>query len=355
MKVMVVGGAGYVGSVLVPMLLDNGYEVRVVDALYYGAEGLQPVADRIELIQADMRRMPEGALDGVDAVINLGGLSNDPTANYNPELNWQLNFHATVKLATLAKARGIRRYIFAGSASVYDRKHRPESADVLQLEESPLEPIGYYSESKAAAERVLLYMTDSSFCPVILRKGTVFGLSGRMRFDLVVNAMVRDALTSGYLTLHSGGETWRPLLAVRDAARAYVAALKAPEEKVKGQVFNIMYGNLRISEVGLRVQATLREMGVPCEIRCDYTKPATRNYRVSGDKASTVLGFSARTSIEDAVREMVGELKGWNARQLASPIHWNIDWMQLLERAAAVNEQAGPVSDDDPGTSEAAD
>lgn len=344
MKVLVVGGAGYVGSVLVPLLVENGHLVRVVDRMYYGSEGIKQLGDRCEVIQADMRSIPDQALRDVEAVINLGGLSNDPTANYNPKANWELNFHAVIKLATKCKLRGIRRYIFAGSCSVYDRKDRTESGDVLLTEETSLDPVGYYSESKAAAERVLLAMADSSFCPVILRKGTVFGYSPRMRFDLVINVMVRDALATGGLTLHSGGETWRPLLAVTDAARAYLAALEAPEEVVHGEVFNIVHNNLRISEAGLRVQAALRSLGLPCEVRSDYTKPASRNYRASGEKAKRVLGFVAEKSIEESVTEMVREFRAWNLRQLYNPIHSNIEWMQILERAALVFKQPDLLS-----------
>jgi nucleoside-diphosphate-sugar epimerase len=336
MRVLVVGGAGYVGSALVPLLLEKGHAVRVVDRLYYGDDGLKPYAGQIELVEADMRQIPRQALQDVEAVINLGGLSNDPTANYNPDANWQLNFHAVVKLATMCKARGIHRYIFAGSCSVYDRRERTEAEDLLLTEEFPLQPVGYYSEAKHAAEQALLSMIDSGFGPVILRKGTVFGYARRMRFDLVVNVMVRDALATGSLNLFGGGENWRPLLAVNDAARAYVTALEAPDELVRGEVFNIVHSNLRISELGLRVQSTLRSLGVPCEIRSDYTKPAARNYRVSGEKARRVLGFVAETSIEDAVREMVQQFRGFTAKQLYNPIHSNIEWMQMLERAGAI-------------------
>ena len=335
------------GSVLVPMLLDSGHEVRVIDRLYYGDDGLKHVLERCELVRADMRHVPAEALQGIDAVINLGGLSNDPTANYNPEANWELNYHAVLRLAEACKAMGIRRYVFAGSCSVYDRKERPEAEDVLLTEESPLEPVGYYSESKYAAEQALLAMNDDYFSPVILRKGTIFGYSRRMRFDLVTNVMVRDALAAGFLTLHSGGETWRPLLDVTDAARAYMTVVAAPEQQVKGQVFNIVHRNLRISELGLRVQATLRNLGVPCEVRSDYSKPAARNYRVSGEKARRVLGFEAGRTVEQSVAEMVREFRGWSARQLYNPVYVNIDWMQMLERAGDLSGCEGGIFADD--------
>src|SRR4051794_13009808 len=213
-KVLVVGGAGYVGSVLVPELLERGYAVKVFDRMYYGEQGLKDVADRIQLEVGDMRVMHPSVLDDVDAVINLGGLSNDPTAEYNPKANYEMNTGATEALAVLCKKAGVERYVFASSASIYDVGEGNDTRDVMLDETSEVDPKAAYSRSKYEAERVLLKMTDDKFCPVLLRKGTVFGFSPRMRFDLVVNTFVMGAMSKGALTLHYGGEMWRPLVDV---------------------------------------------------------------------------------------------------------------------------------------------
>jgi nucleoside-diphosphate-sugar epimerase len=241
--ILVVGGAGYVGSVLVRELLERGYAVKVFDRLYYGDQGIRDVAERIKLAPGDVRTLDLSVLDGVDAVINLSGLSNDPTAEYNPKANFEMNTQATEFLAGLCKKKGIRRFIFASSCSIYDVGIGNDEKDIVLDEESPVNPKAAYSSSKYQAERSLLAMSGSDFSPVILRKGTIYGFSPRMRYDLVVNTFLKDALSKGHLTIHYGGEMWRPLVDVRDAARAYITCLEADEHKVKGEIFNVVYGN----------------------------------------------------------------------------------------------------------------
>ncbi|TET12616.1 SDR family oxidoreductase, partial [Candidatus Aerophobetes bacterium] len=218
--VLVVGGAGYVGSMLVRELLNKGYAVRIFDKFYYGEKGIEDVKDRIEIIQGDMRSMDLSVLQEIDAVINVGGLSNDPTAEYNPRANYEMNVVATETLAKLSKKRGIKRFIFASSCSIYDLGFAGE--DVVQDEEAKVNPKAAYSKSKYDAERILLKMVDEDFCPVILRKGTIFGFSYRMRYDLVVNTFVKDALTKGKITIFRGGEMWRPLVDISDVVKAYL-------------------------------------------------------------------------------------------------------------------------------------
>ncbi|TET07782.1 SDR family oxidoreductase, partial [Candidatus Aerophobetes bacterium] len=206
--VLVVGGAGYVGSMLVRELLNKGYAVRTFDKFYYGDRGIEDIKDRIEVIQGDMRNIDSSIFEDINAVINVGGLSNDPTAEYNPKANYEMNVVATKNLAKLSKKRGIKRFIFASSCSIYDLGFGGE--DVVQNEEVKVNPKATYSRSKYDAERILLKMVDEDFSPVILRKGTIFGFSYRMRYDLVVNTFVKDALTKGKITIFRGGEMWRP-------------------------------------------------------------------------------------------------------------------------------------------------
>lgn len=334
--ILLIGGAGYVGSVLAEELLERGYTVRIVDRLYFGDGGLARVRDRVELVVTDMRRVEPSHFAGVQAVINVGGLSNDPTAEYNPEANYEMNTVAAVRLAELARAAGVRRYLFASSCSIYDRGLSDEEADVVCDEATPVQPRAAYALSKLEAERQLLAMAGDDFCPVILRKGTVYGFSPRMRFDLVVNTFVRDALAAGRIRLVSGGEMWRPLVEVRDVARAYVACLAAEEELVRGQVFNVARGNMRISELALRVREALRAEGVMAEIVPDYSYRTVRSYRVSCRKIESTLGFRAVVSVEEAVRDMVRRLRSSEFDDLHHPRFENLRWLRVLEEAESI-------------------
>jgi nucleoside-diphosphate-sugar epimerase len=344
-RVLVVGGAGYVGSVLTEELLQTGYAIRVLDRLYFGDGGLRAVRDRIELVEGDMRHADPSILDGVDAVVNVGGLSNDPTAEYNPRANHEINTVATTRLARLCKAQGVRRYVLASSCSVYDHGVLDEHADVLQDETAPVAPCAPYSASKYQAELALLAMAGDGFCPVILRKGTVYGYSPRMRYDLVVNTFVRDALARGRLTLHHGGEMWRPLVDVRDAARAYIALIEADEARVRGEIFNLCYQNVRISELAIRVQESLRPLGVKLDLHPDYHDSLVRNYRVSGDKIGRVLGFRPRVSIEESVADMVRRIRDNGRADFDNPRYYNIRWLRTLEDARKASGLPGSVLD----------
>jgi nucleoside-diphosphate-sugar epimerase len=342
-KILLVGGAGYVGSVLASELLDRGYAVRIVDRLYFGDECLSEIRDRVELIACDMRTLPPGVLDDVSTAINVGGLSNDPTAEYNPKANHEMNTVASVRLAEMCVAHGVGRYIFASSCSIYDRGVSEEERDVIQDETSEVDPRAAYSGSKLAAEKTLLAMASDSFCPIVLRKGTVYGFSPRMRYDLVINTFVKDAMSKGLITLHYGGEMWRPLIDVHDAARAYIRCLTADEHKVKGQIFNVSYRNFRISELALRVRGALREVGVQCDIKVDYTYKGVRSYRASAQKIENVLGFHPVVSIEDSVKDMVDKINHRNYTDFDNPKYYNIRWMRLLEEAHKVIRVTGSV------------
>ena len=345
-RVLVVGGAGYVGIVLCEQLLELGYDVRVLDRLYFGRSSLWSIEDRAEIVVGDMRSVAPEVLDGVDAVINLGGLSSDPTAEYNPEATYKINTEATRDMAIACKAKGIRRYLFASSCSVYDKGVLEDDANLLQTEESAITSTATYARSKYDAERYLIDLVDDDFCPVMLRKGTIYGFSPRQRYDLVVNTFLKDAFASGVLNLHLGGEMWRPLLEIRDAARAYIACLEAPEEKVRGEIFNVVHQNFRISEVGLRVREALRPFNVDVDLRPTYGMSGIRNYRVSGEKLTRVLGFEPSVGIEDSVTDMVTRIRRHQYTDFSNPRYYNIRWMTLLEEATDVIRVAGSMFDD---------
>jgi nucleoside-diphosphate-sugar epimerase len=342
-KVLLVGGAGYVGSVLTRELLERGYAVRILDRLYFGDLGLRDHRDRVELVVGDMRTLTPDVVEDVEAVINVGGLSNDPTAEYNPKANYEMNTLAAKKLGDLCVAHGVRRYIFASSCSIYDRGVSEEARDVLLDEELEVDPKAAYSSSKYEAERLLLDMSSADFCPVILRKGTIYGFSPRMRYDLVVNTFVKDALSKGYITIHYGGEMWRPLVEVRDVARAYIACLRADEDKVKEQIFNISFHNIRISELALRVRETFRSMGTDIDIRSDYGYRGVRSYRVSAAKIQRVLDFRPKVTIEESVRHMVEQIRTYGYDDFSNPRYYNIQWMRLLEEAQNIVAVTGSV------------
>lgn len=324
--VLVAGGAGYIGTVLVPRLLVRGYKVRLLDRLYFGESALGDFRERVELVVADVRDIPESALDGVDAVVNLSGLSNDPTAEFDPEANWQMNAIATETLGRMCVERGIERYVFASSCSLYDGMPpgmHDETADI--------QPRAAYATSKRYGEEKLLEMVDEGLCPVLLRNGTVYGYSPRMRFDLVVNTFVKDALLNNKLLLHGGGWMWRPLVDVRDVSDAMIAALEAPAEKVRGEIFNVLHSNYQIRELAMLVAGSVQLM-TGKQIQLDETEAPklTRDYECSNAKLSTTLGFIPRHSVLEAVSDLLARVGDWERTRLTDPRAYNIRWLELL-------------------------
>jgi nucleoside-diphosphate-sugar epimerase len=336
--VLVAGGAGYIGSVLVPRLLDRGYKVRILDRMYWGEQPLADVIDKVELVLADVREMPATALDGVDAVINLSGLSNDPTAEYDPEANWQMNAIATETLGQACVDRGIERFIFASSCSLYDGLP-PGMHD----ETAPIEPRGAYATSKRYGEEKLLELVDSGLCPTILRNGTVYGYSPRMRFDLVVNTFVKDALVNGKLYLHGGGWMWRPLVDVRDCAEAMIAAMEAPADLVRGEIFNVMHSNYQIRELAMLVAGSVQLLGREVELTEQPAPKLTRDYECSNAKLSSRIGFIPSRSVVQAVSELLDEVAGLDSASLTDPRHYNIRWLELLNEVQPRVEHFGGV------------
>jgi nucleoside-diphosphate-sugar epimerase len=331
--ILVTGGAGYIGCQLVPTLVEAGYRVRVFDVMFYGDAGLDRVRPLIEVVEGDIRSVPGGLLEGVSAIINLAGLSTEPAAEYRPEANQEINFKAAVELAALAKQKGVRRFIQASSGSIYDVGAGHPDKDILHTEDFPVEPFRIYSITKREAEKKILAIADKSFTAVVLRKGSVYGYSPRMRFDLVVNAFTLNALQTGQLVLHNGGEMWRPLLSIQDAVAAYKLMLEALAEKVSGEIFNVTNGNYRISELALRVQSKLAEMHIHCEIRPDYNYRNLRSCQASGKKICQQLGFTPKVTVEQTVEDLVQKIRGGAFHDVNDPAFHNIRWLDLLEEA----------------------
>ena len=342
-KVLVVGGAGYVGCVLVDELLAKGYSVRVFDRLFYGRHAATGFLDRVELVVEDMRELSEEHVQECFAVINVGGLSNDPTAEFNPRANEELNTLASIHAATVAKRAGVPRFLQASTCSIYDRGVGEDVRDILQDEESPVDPKAAYATSKLAAEQGILPLADADFAPVAFRKGTIYGFSSRLRLDLVVNSFVKDAMQKGKLNLHYGGMMWRPLIDVKDVARAYVTALEVDADLIRGELFNLVGQNWRISELALSVQRALRDLGIEAEIEADFTYRLVRSYRVSGEKLMRTLGFRPRVTIEESVATLVEEINRYEYTDFDNPRYYNIAWFKLLEEAVDIVKTHGYV------------
>ena len=337
-KVLVTGGCGYIGSILVPMLLERGYEVRVFDKLYFGEESLISVRDKIELMPGDVRNLDPAVLDGVDGVIHLGSLSNDPTADFDPAATRSINYEGTIKLARACKEHGIRRFTFASTCAVYG--FYPGG---LVDETFDTNPQSDYAKSKLDVEIELQKMASDKFCPVSLRQATVFGFSPRMRWDIVVNAFVMHAFKCGRLDVWFGGEAWRPVVHVKDTAEAHIRCLEAEPDTVRGEIFNLVYGNYSILELAHRARRALAEIGIDVGVDVNYDQVDSRSYKTSGEKITKVLGFSPSVKVEGGVKEIAEVLRNGQYRDFDHPIYYNMRWMKLLVEIEDRLQKTGKV------------
>lgn len=285
MRVLVTGHNGYVGTIMVPMLVDNGHEVVGTDTnLYKGATfGKETVKPEIKEIEKDIRDIEIPDLEDFDVIIHLAGLSNDALGDLNPELTFEINFQASVRLAKLAKKVGIQRFIFSSSCSNYGAGGQ----DWLN-EESDFNPVTPYGRSKVYVEQAVAELADDDFSPTFLRSGTAYGVSPRLRFDLVLNNLVAWAFTTGRVYLKSDGTPWRPILHIEDMSRAFLAVLNAPRDLVHNESFNVgrPEENYRISELA-EIVAEI----VPGS-RIEYAEgagPDKRCYRVDSSKIAQTL------------------------------------------------------------------
>lgn len=298
MRVLVTGHLGYIGTVLVPMLLERDHEVIGLDSdLFRECTFTGETAD-VPNIPKDIRDVEREDVEGVDAIIHLAGLSNDPLGDYRPELTEAINYQATVKLARLAKAAGVQRFLFASSCSNYGAA----GADFL-TEAAELNPVTPYGVSKVKVEQALHGLAEESFSPTYLRASTAYGVSPRLRFDLVVNNLTAWALTTGQVYLKSDGTPWRPIVHVADIALSYVAALHAPRETVHDKAFNVgtTTENYQIREIAEMVQEIVP--GSRIELAAD-AGPDKRCYRVDCNLIARTLHefkpqWTARRGMEE--------------------------------------------------------
>ncbi|MFC1642543.1 NAD-dependent epimerase/dehydratase family protein [Myxococcota bacterium] len=307
MHVLVTGGAGYIGSTLVPVLLDAGHHVRVLDRFFFGDDSLNEAQRRhpstLQVCRADVRRTNARSFAGIQAVVDLAGISNDPACELDPELTRQVNLAGSLRTAALARTAGVKRLVFASSCSIYGHGHSEQLT-----ESSPLHPVSLYAHCKAEVEKQLLDPSDSSELGItVLRFATVFGLSGRTRFDLAVNVMTKNAYVARRLTVEGGGRQWRPFVHVRDVANCIAQVLEAPRPTVAGRVFNVgsNAGNARIIHLAYRV----RDHVPGTEIVMAPTDPDLRDYHVSFDRIARELDFAPQHSLDDGIEEILAALR----------------------------------------------
>jgi nucleoside-diphosphate-sugar epimerase len=299
MKVLLTGDKGYIGTVLGPMLLERGHEVTGLDSdLFADCTYCGELAD-INSIEVDVRDADPECLKGFDAVIHLAGLSNDPLGDYNPGLTQAINTDASVRLAKLAKAAGVPRFLFASSCSTYGA-----AGESFLDETARFNPVTPYGQSKVDVEKQVSVIADDSFSPTYLRASTAYGLSPRLRFDLVVNNLVAWAFTTGEIHLKSDGSPWRPLVHVRDIALAYISVLEAPLDAVHMQAFNVgsTAENYQMRDVAEIVSQVVPGSKIGF---ADGAGPDTRNYRVDCNRISLQLhGFKPQWTVRRGVEEL---------------------------------------------------
>jgi nucleoside-diphosphate-sugar epimerase len=292
-NVLVTGGAGYVGHVLVPKLLEAGHTVTVYDMLYFGCR--LPNHPWLRVVQGDIRDTAKLArhLEGQDAVLHLACISNDASFELDEKLSQTINYDCFEPMVIAAKAAGVKRFIFASSSSVYGVSNAPDVT-----EEHPLVPLTLYSKFKGLCEPLLLKHQSDYFTCTIIRPATVCGYSPRMRLDLSVNTLTNHAINRGLITVF-GGDQMRPNLHIDDMVDAYLLMLEAPHRKVQGEIFNIGFQNHSIADIAKIVKRWIGDIEI-------VTTPSddTRSYRVNSDKVLRVLGFLPKRNIEDAVRDM---------------------------------------------------
>ena len=337
MRVLVTGHNGYIGSVLVKLLQNEGHDVVGLDTdlfadCIFGNDRVPSVPS----MNVDIRDTSAIKLEGFDAVIHLAGLSNDPLGDLDPTLTYEINHAASVRLAEKAKSSGVPRFLFSSSCSNYGA-----SGDNFLTEESDLNPVTAYGVSKVLVERDVQKLADSNFHPTFLRNSTVYGISPRLRVDLVLNNLMASAVTSGRIVMKSDGTPWRPIVHVEDVSRAFLAILEAPCEVIHNQAFNIglTQENYRIRELGEIVQETLPG----CEIEyAEGAGPDKRCYRVDCTKINRLLpGFKPQWDARAGARQIYEAYKTANITEdiLTGPRFVRMNQLKQLIDRGSVNDQ----------------
>jgi nucleoside-diphosphate-sugar epimerase len=316
MKLLIAGGSGYIGSHLVPLLIERGYDVEVMDLMWFGNH----LPSKVRVVEKDLFRCTAQDLQEYEQILFLAGISNDPMAEFDPSMNFVFNGALPSYLAYIAKMAGVKRFIYASSCSVYGY-----TVNELYHEDSPV-TCGYpYGISKLQGERGVLQLQDTGFSVIALRKGTVCGYSPRMRFDLIVNTMFKAAMAEGKIKVNNPS-IWRPILDIRDAATAYLRAIQA-DYAISG-VYNVSSDNYTVGQVGDMVKHTIERLtGKSIDIVLNYIKDF-RNYKVTTEKAKTYLGFQPRYTVDNIVEDLCSHLAEYG--DFDSEQYYNIKVFQKL-------------------------
>lgn len=333
-EILVTGGAGYVGAVLVPRLLEKAYAVRVLDLYVFGEDVLDSVKSHPKLtqIKGDIRDQDllRRVLPGCDAVIHLACISNDPSFELNPTLGKSINFDAFGPLVRISKSSGVRRFIYASSSSVYGISEAPEVA-----EDHPLNALTDYSRYKALCEPILLEQQSADFTTVVVRPATLCGYSPRQRLDLTVNILTNHALNNGRITVFDGTQK-RPNLHIEDMVDLYIQLLELPDDAIAGKVYNVGYQNDTVAELACKVRDVVgREVPERNNLEI-ITTPSDdlRSYHISSDKIRRKLGFQPKRTIEDAVRDLVVAFSsGKLPNAVTDKRYYNMKTMQAVQLA----------------------
>lgn len=301
MRVLVTGGAGYIGSILSRALLEKGYDVTCLDRLFFGDDSIKEIAERITLVKDDIRWFEPRILKGVDAVFDLASLSNDPSGELDPQKTLEINHKGRARVAALARKHGVRKYVLASTCSVYGFQKG------MLTEESSLNPLTTYAKANVLAEKEVLPLADRAFSVTALRQATVYGFSPRMRFDLAINGMVLGFFKNGKIPIMRDGKQWRPFVHVRDTSNAFIKVLESDSELVSGQIFNVGCNdqNVRIFDLARLVAGSI---DLPFNYEW-YGSPDTRSYRVSFDKIKKTLSYKPSYTPKEGSKEVFQALK----------------------------------------------
>jgi nucleoside-diphosphate-sugar epimerase len=301
MKVLVTGGAGYIGSVLSRILLEKGYDVTCLDRLFFGLDPIEEITDKIKLIKDDIRWFKPEILKDVDAVLDLASLSNDPSGELEPQKTLEINYKGRVRVAKLSKKYGVTKYVLASTCSVYGFQ------EGILTEESSLNPLTTYAKANVLAEKQILPLADKRFTITILRQATVYGLSPRMRFDLAINGMTLGFYKNGKIPIMRDGKQWRPFVHVRDTSNAFIRVIEADLELVNGQIFNVGSNQQNIQIFDL-AKLIAESINLPFNYEW-YGSPDKRSYRVDFNKIKETLNFKPELTPREGAKEIFDALK----------------------------------------------